>query len=120
MTRNELARSRRALLAKQAELSTGFHVDGIAVERHADLTDEIQSGAARELAVRGLVWRSTTLCAVAAALGRIEEGSYGICVECDNQISPKRLAAFPWAALCLRCQEAADQEKRPPNRFKAA
>jgi DnaK suppressor protein len=38
------------------------------------------------------------------ALERLQEGSFGICVECCDAISPKRLAAVPWAERCLRCQ----------------
>lgn len=39
------------------------------------------------------------------ALGRIEEGSYGECMDCDEQISTKRLEAIPWARYCIACQE---------------
>jgi len=39
------------------------------------------------------------------ALRRIEAGSYGICHECEEPISPKRLAAVPWAKYCVSCQE---------------
>jgi DnaK suppressor protein len=38
------------------------------------------------------------------ALERIEEKTYGICVNCDEPIQPKRLEAVPWAVYCLRCQ----------------
>lgn len=41
------------------------------------------------------------------ALGRIEGGDFGACVDCGERISPKRLAATPWVSRCLRCQEAA-------------
>lgn len=39
------------------------------------------------------------------ALRRIEQGSYGICHECEEPISPKRLDAVPWARYCVACQE---------------
>jgi DnaK suppressor protein len=39
-----------------------------------------------------------------AALKRIEEGTYGVCVTCGAQISPERLEAMPWATLCIDCK----------------
>jgi DnaK suppressor protein len=42
---------------------------------------------------------------VLAALQRIEHGTYGVCYECDEPISPKRLDAVPWAKFCVSCQE---------------
>jgi len=47
------------------------------------------------------------------ALRRIEQGTYGICAECEEAISAKRLNAVPWAKYCVSCQErlAANAEK---------
>ena len=42
--------------------------------------------------------------AVQLALERLEDGEYGICVECGEQIGLKRLAAVPWADRCVECQ----------------
>jgi len=39
------------------------------------------------------------------ALGRIETGGYGNCVNCSEAIAEKRLEAVPWARYCLRCQD---------------
>jgi DnaK suppressor protein len=39
------------------------------------------------------------------ALRRIEQGTYGVCYECDEPISSKRLDAVPWAKFCVSCQE---------------
>lgn len=43
---------------------------------------------------------------IADALHRLDQGSYGICMECEEPISPKRLDAVPWARFCVACQEA--------------
>ncbi len=40
------------------------------------------------------------------ALRRIEHETYGICAECEEPISAKRLDAVPWARYCVTCQEA--------------
>lgn len=39
------------------------------------------------------------------ALRRIERGTYGVCHECEEPISTKRLDAVPWAKYCVTCQE---------------
>ncbi len=39
------------------------------------------------------------------ALERMEQGSYGVCDDCGQTISPKRLEAVPWALYCISCQE---------------
>jgi RNA polymerase-binding protein DksA len=44
------------------------------------------------------------LVAIDAALKRIEEGTYGQCVNCGKQIAEERLAALPWATLCIDCR----------------
>ena len=42
---------------------------------------------------------------VEEALLRVKEGTYGICQECEEPISAKRLQALPWAKFCVSCQE---------------
>jgi RNA polymerase-binding transcription factor DksA len=43
------------------------------------------------------------------ALRRIQDKSYGLCIECGKKINTKRLDAIPHASLCIKCQ--ADEEK---------
>jgi DnaK suppressor protein len=42
---------------------------------------------------------------IAKALERIKEGNYGLCADCGNSISEKRLQSFPGTMRCLACQE---------------
>src|SRR6185503_7571783 len=42
---------------------------------------------------------------VSDALRRIELHSFGVCLECEEEISPKRLDAVPWARYCVACQQ---------------
>ena len=44
------------------------------------------------------------LSAIDAALARIDEGTYGVCMHCGQTIAPERLEARPWATLCIDCQ----------------
>jgi DnaK suppressor protein len=46
----------------------------------------------------------------ANALHRIEAGVFGTCLDCEEDINVKRLAALPWAARCIACQERADRQ----------
>ena len=41
------------------------------------------------------------LAAIDAALGRIDDGTYGKCERCGNEIEAGRLEALPWATLCI-------------------
>ena len=109
MTKNELNRFRAVLTAKIAELERSNHRDGITIERSADQLEEIQAASERVLAVCHLDREFSQLRNVLAAIRRIEEGSFGTCQECDEDIHAKRLAAVPWATFCIRCQEAADR-----------
>jgi RNA polymerase-binding protein DksA len=43
-----------------------------------------------------------------AALGRIENGTYGTCVNCGQEIPEGRLEAYPWASLCIDCKRRSE------------
>jgi DnaK suppressor protein len=110
MTKNELNKYRNALEDKQADLVQMMrNRDGIVIEKSADALDEVQYATERELAIRSLDRDSNLLRNVRAALDRIEEGSFGVCLHCEEDISPKRLAAVPFTAYCIVCQELADR-----------
>src|SRR6476660_10627547 len=98
MTKTELNKSKALLEAKQAELAGGLrNREGIAIEKTADALDEVQLAGERELAIRNLDRESNLLRNVRSALARIAEGSYGVCMHCEEEIKPKRLDAVPWA-----------------------
>jgi DnaK suppressor protein len=42
---------------------------------------------------------------ISDALHRLDQDTYGICMECEEPISRKRLDAVPWARFCVTCQE---------------
>jgi DnaK suppressor protein len=42
---------------------------------------------------------------ISDALHRVDSDTYGICLECEEPISTKRLNAVPWARYCVTCQE---------------
>ncbi len=112
MTQNELNKYRAVLEAKQAELSNGLrNREDIAIEKTPDALDEVQLAGERELAIRNLDRESNLLRNVKAALSRIADGSFGVCLHCEEDIKPKRLEAVPWTKYCLHCQEASDRHE---------
>lgn len=60
-----------------------------------------------QLAVSENESRQLTL--IDEALRRIDDDEYGICLNCEKPINPKRLAAIPWARYCIECQELVEQ-----------
>jgi DnaK suppressor protein len=112
MTKFELNKYQDVLEAKQAELVRLVrNREGIAIEKSPDAFDEVQHATEREMAIRTLDRESILLRNVRAARRRIEDGSFGVCLHCEEDISPKRLAAVPWTAFCLQCQELADRSQ---------
>ena len=116
MNKTELNKYKAVLEAKQSELSAGLrNREDIAIEKTPDALDEVQLAGERELAIRNLDRESNLLRQVRAALGRIADGSYGICMHCEEDISPKRLNAVPQTPYCIKCQEAADRHEFEAN-----
>lgn len=112
MDKGELDGHKQALEEKLGELSRGLrNRQDIQIEKAPDAIDEVQLAAERELAIRNLDRESHLLREVRDALSRIQSGAYGICQRCEEQIGQRRLNALPWAAHCIRCQEAIDRER---------
>ena len=112
MTKTEINKFKKILENKQDELEQIVrNRDAITIEKSADALDEVQHAAERELAIRNLDRESNLLRNVRSALRRIEDGSFGICLHCEEEISPKRIAAVPWAPFCIQCQEQADKNQ---------
>ena len=116
MTKVEMTKFKKILEEKQEELERIVrNRDAITIEKSADALDEVQHAAERELAIRNLDRESNLLRNVRSALRRIDEGSFGVCLHCEEEISPKRVAAVPWTALCIQCQEQADRNREEGN-----
>jgi DnaK suppressor protein len=112
MTQTEMNKYKAVLEAKQAELSVGLrNREDIAIEKTPDALDEVQLAGERELAIRNLDRESNLLRNVKGALSRISDGSYGVCLHCEEDIKPKRLDAVPWTKYCIVCQEASDRHE---------
>ena len=110
MTQYELKAFQSRLKAKGAEATKALSKrDGIVVERTADELDETIGAFERDIVVHNLDRESRLLRYVMGALSRIENGTFGKCLHCEEEITQKRLAAVPWGPFCLACQEVADR-----------
>jgi DnaK suppressor protein len=79
----------------------GATVQGVldaAESSEADIPDEIEFAL--------IQMKAETLTKIDEALRRLEEGSYGYCFECGEEISERRLRALPFAVRCKDCEEA--------------
>ncbi len=111
MTDADMNKYRALLLARRAEvMRKSYRREDICIVQCNDQLDTIQLAGDREFAVRAMERGSKSLIEVTEALKRMDDGEFGICLECEEPISAKRLAAAPWAAYCLHCQE--EHERR--------
>ena len=108
--RSSLNERRVALEAKLAEL-TGVFQDrsGLAIEASADVLDTIHMATDRDVNVQRMNISARMLRDVRTAIVSLDNGQYGLCEDCEEPISAKRLDAIPWARVCVQCQEARDR-----------
>ena len=71
----------------------------------ADIADRAASSYTKEFLFSQSNNDRQLLQMVESALQRLREGSFGECVNCGNEINPKRLEAVPWTRYCIECQE---------------
>jgi len=110
MTKIELNGFRKVLAKKLTEVgSSNGNREALAIETTSDELDRVQNANDRDYAMSNLERSSRRLGEVRAALRRIDAGTFGVCVGCEGDINLKRLAAVPWTAYCIACQEAADR-----------
>jgi DnaK suppressor protein len=70
----------------------------------ADIQDDIEFAL--------IQMKSETLHKIEEALARLDEGTYGNCFECGDEISERRLRALPFAVRCKDCEEAREIAER--------
>jgi DnaK suppressor protein len=101
------------LLARQEELTQDVHrYDSEVLETPTDEVQDNADSSVYDAAKSAAADMSSTaegeLGLVQDALKRIENGTYGKCVECGETIPPARLDAVPWGPYCLKDQQAHD------------
>ncbi|MEJ2008245.1 MAG: TraR/DksA family transcriptional regulator [Acidobacteriota bacterium] len=114
MDKRKVESYKKLLLAKQEEIRRMIarsEQDGR--EADEEITQDVADRAANSYTKEFLFHQSNDnrriLHLIADALKRVDNGSYGHCVECQHDVQKKRLEAVPWARHCIDCQEK--QEK---------
>ncbi len=112
MANNKKKEARKILESKRRELLTGTSDrEEILIENAAEDFDRLQQQMNREVAIRNLDRESKLLKEVHAALKRVDEGTYGTCLRCEEEIPERRMKAVPWAAYCVPCQETIERQR---------
>jgi DnaK suppressor protein len=82
------------------------------VDSPQDTGDQSIGSVAKESLFRQTSRRGHLVRMIEAALRRIADGTFGVCVACGDDIPRKRLEALPWTDCCLRCQEIVEREMK--------
>lgn len=75
-----------------------------------DIIDAASTASSQFLARGVAETEGKNLKEVEAALARIEEGTFGVCVRCGKAVERARLEAIPWAPTCIACRR--EEERR--------
>lgn len=78
---------------------------GATANPYGDEADEIVASEEREMRFGARQLLVERVIRIQAALQRLNDGDYGLCVECGQPIAPARLRALPEVATCIRCQD---------------
>lgn len=105
-----LDESKRQILAsakKTLSEESSFDTDDL-----PDEIDQASSEYAQSMIFRLRDREKFLLAKIEKALARIENGTFGICERCEDEISMKRLEARPVTTLCIRCKEEQEQKEK--------
>src|SRR5262249_55599348 len=81
-------------------------------ENHPDLADRASSETDRAIELRARDRQRKLISKIDAALSRLDDGTYGYCLETDEPIASKRLEARPIATLAVEAQERHERRER--------
>ncbi len=99
---------RRAALEERTERAAGEGRETV-TQGGEDYVDDAVTQYAREFLLSLSDLERKQLQLVEDALERIDDGTYGECITCGENVSEVRLKAVPWAATCVKCQEIAER-----------
>jgi len=114
MDKKKVELFKKRLLAKREELLlqvTKSEKDGREADEEAtqDIADKAVNSYTKEFLFHQSDENRRLLQLISEALERMKTGTYGLCVECEDEVQQKRLEAVPWARHCIECQEKQDK-----------
>ena len=101
-----LRRTRKTGLPKSGDESQN-PLTGRVHDRGEEAVADVQT----DLAIAQLNNAVRELSDVEAAKGRIADGTYGLCIDCDAPVSSARLAVYPTAKRCIACQTRREDKR---------
>ncbi len=114
MDKKKLEGFKKRLEARQQELRRNVsrtQQDGRSSDEDSaqDVADKAASSYNKEFLFHQSNAERQLLQMVEGALSRIQDGSFGQCISCGQEINSKRLEAVPWTRHCIACQEKLEQ-----------
>ncbi|HET9263472.1 MAG TPA: TraR/DksA family transcriptional regulator [Vicinamibacterales bacterium] len=115
MNRDRYAELRRILEERRREIMSEVHTKIRDVRTEAanspahgvlDAAETSESDIQDDIEFALIQMKAETLNKIEEALRRLEEGTFGYCFECGEEITEKRLRALPFAVRCKDCEEA--------------
>ena len=105
--RKRLERERQMAASRLRQLGGSITLEDVATPADSvwDEADHIQASEQREMGLMSRERLVERIEKLTAAMKRVEDGTYGTCVECGKSIGQARLKAIPEVATCVSCQE---------------
>jgi DnaK suppressor protein len=82
------------------------------IDSDGDETDAIQAHILLDLQQRFAGMNNKKISSIDDAIRKIDDNSYGICIDCEEDISEKRLLANPYFITCISCAEAREVDEK--------
>jgi len=114
MSKKDMEKYRRLLEEKKTTLSSDLAKTRSAEEETTeestqDIADKAVSSYTREFLYSLTDGERSTLLQIDDAINRIDDVTYGMCINCGQTIAEKRLTAVPWTPYCVDCQELSEK-----------
>jgi DnaK suppressor protein len=109
-----LEERRRQILSQVHEKIRDVRTENVSgkVNTVLDPGESSEAGIQEDIEFALIQMKAETLNKINEALGRLEEGAYGNCFECGEEISHQRLRALPFAVRCIECEEARENAQK--------
>ncbi|MGO4871956.1 MAG: RNA polymerase-binding protein DksA [Roseiarcus sp.] len=107
--RRKLISWRESILAESKETLAALQNES---ENHPDIADRASSETDRAIELRARDRQRKLIAKIEAALARIDDGTYGFCIETGDPISLRRLDARPIATLSVEAQERHERREK--------
>lgn len=111
-TKKTLQEIKKELLERKAELEeqlNRLYTEKVTDNQVGDIGDQALSSSMESLRDSLQDSENQEYNRIIQALQMMEEGTYGVCEDCGNPISEKRLKSYPNATRCIACQEAFEE-----------